>query len=634
MEYRVEFNISAIVIVLFLLLISRIRNQVHSIRTKLVYIIMLYTVLAAVSDLAARNLIQIFPQIPLFIVSTANLLEIFFELNVAAAVFYYNYYLVHPYVHRKINYISGFLMPFYLCLVLLIVNLFYPVLYRMEGMERYDRNGIFLVYLVISLYFLAALLLVVCYREQMDRKQLLSTYFYLAICLCGRVIDLFYPEIPVNNFCLSLADAILMFNIQDMEEMREIETGVFNRGCFKEDVVCRNEENRPFCLLYLYFAGYDDYREILDLEQRKNCQKAVKEILGAVCREGIGYYLSDEVFAVLYEGGREEAAQKEAQVFLELMAARFPVNMDSGVAGHTVLMNCPEELETLEDILSVADFLVNQMKYYPVQQIPKEKIEIQKQNRKVQLGKRILEILQNNAYEICYQPIYDRKRKLIAGACASMRFASKEQAAEVENYGHLQGAMLLEDKLFEDVCEMIQKSDTISDGKEFIEVAFSDVQFMQGDFVEKILNTMKKHEVEPERIRLCITEPVLASMNGAIEKNLRELADAGISFSLVNYGKGQSNFDRLNHLSFDTVEFDDRLVSTDEFDSREKEIILNAQMEALHRFGKKIRVYIGENENPAAKQLSSDFIRGEAIPAEQFAAMLQKQTAIRAMHLL
>jgi EAL domain-containing protein (putative c-di-GMP-specific phosphodiesterase class I) len=155
---------------------------------------------------------------------------------------------------------------------------------------------------------------------------------------------------------------------------------------------------------------------------------------------------------------------------------------------------------------------------------------------------------------------------------------------------------------------------------------------MQGDFVEKILATLKRYGIQPERIRLCITEPVLASMNTMIENNLHCLAEAGISFSLVNYGTGQSNFDRLNRLTFDTVEFDDKLMSKADFDDKEKEIILTAQLEALHRFGKKIRIYIDEQEdNSLAKQLSSDYVRGMAVPEEQFAAMLQKQTAIRAM---
>lgn len=634
MEYRMEFNISAIVVIFFLLLISRIRSQIHSIRTRLVYIIMFYTVLAAVSELIALNLIQVFPQMPVWIASIANMLGFVSVLNMAVVLFYYNYYLVHPYVHRKINYVSGFLMPFYLCLILLFVNLFCPVFYRLEGVQRQELNWIYLIHAVLLLYFLAALFMVIYYREQLDGKKLLAAYVYLGICIGGRVMDLFYPEIPFSNFCFSLAVAVIIMNIQDADEMLDIETGAFNRGCFKEEVICRNEEKRPFCLLYLYLAGYEDYLELLDAEKRESCQENLKEILGMSCREGTCYRLSGEVFAMLYEKGRVQAAQKEGELFLELLEERFPASMDSGIMGHTVLMNCPEDLEMLEDMLSVADFLVSQLKYYPEAQIPKEKIEIQKQNRKVQLGKRILEILQDNAYEICYQPVYDRERKLITGACARVRFADRIETDDVENYGQLQGVMLLEDRMFEDICEMIQKSDAISTGKEFIEVAFSDIQFMQGDFVEKILNTLKKYGVEPERIRLCITEPVLASMNAVIEKNLHKLANAGISFSLVNYGKGQSNFDRLNRLSFDTVEFDDRLVSTGEFDSRQKEIILNAQLEALHRFGKKIRVYIGGDENPVARQLSSDFIRGEAVPEEQFVAMLQKQSAIRAMHLL
>jgi EAL domain-containing protein (putative c-di-GMP-specific phosphodiesterase class I) len=539
-------------------------------------------------------------------------------------------------MHGRLDHKSPFFIPYYGICLLLCINLFYPACFRIgDDLIRRDYAGIYVIFAIEIIYNISAFIMLARHKEQVNQKKRFATYFYLLILLFGKIAENIWQDIPVVNFCISTVLAIIILNIQDTEEMLDEEIKVFNQGCFKEDIIWRIADKKKFHLLYLYFSGLSDYQEVLAKEEKDGFFKKLLDILYKTSNGKACYRLTQEVFVVLYEEEDEKRMKKSSKEFLYAAREYFSSEEDTGIVPRVCMMSHPEELETMEDMLSAAEYLADQLKYYPDEVIPAAKVEIQKQNQRVQLGKRILEILQDNAYEICYQPVYDRKKKVITGACARVRLHDENaQNYEdyVETYGRLQGVLMFEDQMFADVCEMIQKSDTISNGKEFIEVAFSDAQFMQGDFVEKILSTIQHYGVMPERIRLCITEPVLASMNTMIENNLHRLAEAGISFSLVNYGTGQSNFDRLNRLTFDTVEFDDKLVSKTDFDDKEKEIILTAQLEALHRFGKKIRIYIDEQEeNPLAKQLSSDYVRGMAVPEEQFAAMLQKQTAIRAM---
>jgi EAL domain-containing protein (putative c-di-GMP-specific phosphodiesterase class I) len=634
--YRLEFNVSAIILVIFLYFISRIKYQVFNVRTKLLYIMLCCNGIAALAGIVAYNGPGFFPGMPKAVVTAAVNLEILLQSSVSVGIFYYNYYLIRPYMHGRLDHKSPFFMPYYVICILLCINIFYPVCFTVGGdLLRQDLPGIYAIFAIKMIYNVSTFIMMVRHKEQVNQKKRLATYFYLLILLGGKLAGSVWPDIPALNFCISTALAIIILNIQDTEEMLDEEIKVFNQGCFKEDVIWRIGDKKQFHLLYLYFSGLSDYREVLPQEKRTAFFKKLLDILYKTSNGKACYRLTPEVFAVLYEENDKKLMQKSSGEFLHAAKAYFSAEEDTGIVPRVCMMSHPKDLETMEDMLSVGEYLTNQLKYYPDEVIPVEKVEIQKQNKRVQLGKRILEILQNNAYEICYQPVYDRKKKMITGACARVRLHDENmQNYEdyVEDYGRLQGVLMFEDRMFEDVCEAIQKSNAISNGKEFIEVAFSDAQFMQGDFVEKILGTLERYGVQPERIRLCITEPVLASMNTVIENNLHRLAEAGISFSLVNYGTGQSNFDRLNRLTFDTVEFDDRLVSKADFDDKEKEIILTAQLEALHRFGKKIRIYIDEKEdNPIAKQLSSDYVRGMAVPEEQFAAMLQKQTAILAM---
>jgi len=633
--YRAEYNLSAIVIVGFLFLIVYIRHQLMNVRMELLYAMMAGTVLSALADLAVYS---IFPNmdapVSIHVVMMVNYIGMLTYFAVPVGLFFYNYHIIYPYLKGRLNFASFYFWPYYGLAVLLTVNLYSPILYVVsDGRPVGSMPGICVIVFVVFFYLAMTITVVLRHAEQISGRKLFATLTYLIMYFVGGFLWFQYPEVMANNFIVSLVLTMVVLNLQDEREMLDEEMEVLNRGCFQEIISSRIARKQHFYLLYLYMAGLGEYLDTVSLEKRQGLFESFVDVVKHSCHERPVFRIAGEVFVVFYDSAEKQYAMKDGESFLLQIKLALVQELETGIMPHISILSYPMDLETLEDMLAAAEFMMRQLKYDPESVLPSQRIAIQKHNQKVQLGKQILEILQKNDYEICYHPIYNTKNNTILGACAKVHLRGTKNAtgmnSYIAEYGRLQGFLMLEDKMFRDVCETIQKSDLISDGSAFIEVSFSDMQFMQGNFVDKVLGTLHEFGISAKRIRLCITEPVLASMNVAIEENLRALADAGIAFSLVNYGAGQSNFDRLNRFSFDTVEFDEELVNSSGFDVHEKEIILRAQREALHRFGKKIRIYT--EERGLAERLSSDYTRGKAVSEEVFAAMLQKQTAIQAM---
>jgi EAL domain-containing protein (putative c-di-GMP-specific phosphodiesterase class I) len=89
-----------------------------------------------------------------------------------------------------------------------------------------------------------------------------------------------------------------------------------------------------------------------------------------------------------------------------------------------------------------------------------------------------------------------------------------------------------------------------------IAVNVSARQFKQADFVEQVLEVLRKTRANPNRLKLELTESMLLdNIDNVIEK-MRSLRDVGIGFSLDDFGTGYSSLSYLKRLPFDQLKID------------------------------------------------------------------------------
>lgn len=100
-------------------------------------------------------------------------------------------------------------------------------------------------------------------------------------------------------------------------------------------------------------------------------------------------------------------------------------------------------------------------------------------------------------------------------------------------------------------------------------INISPKQFGQADFVKQIINAIEHFEVNPNRVKLEITESLLLDdRNAAIEK-MKLLKEKGVRLSLDDFGTGYSSLSYLKHLPLNQLKIDQsfvRRVDTDPVD--------------------------------------------------------------------
>lgn len=81
-------------------------------------------------------------------------------------------------------------------------------------------------------------------------------------------------------------------------------------------------------------------------------------------------------------------------------------------------------------------------------------------------------------------------------------------------------------------------------------------QFHQHDFVDKVLSLLKHTGANPQRLKLELTESLMALDIREISQKMSKLREHGVGFSLDDFGTGYSSLSYLRHLPMDQLKID------------------------------------------------------------------------------
>jgi diguanylate cyclase (GGDEF)-like protein/PAS domain S-box-containing protein len=91
-------------------------------------------------------------------------------------------------------------------------------------------------------------------------------------------------------------------------------------------------------------------------------------------------------------------------------------------------------------------------------------------------------------------------------------------------------------------------------------VNVSAIQFHQDNFVEQVLATIARHDINPTRLKLELTESMLVENINGIISIMEALSKIGISFSLDDFGTGYSSLQYLKKLPLNQLKIDQSFV--------------------------------------------------------------------------
>jgi EAL domain-containing protein (putative c-di-GMP-specific phosphodiesterase class I) len=163
-----------------------------------------------------------------------------------------------------------------------------------------------------------------------------------------------------------------------------------------------------------------------------------------------------------------------------------------------------------------------------------------------------------------------------------------------------------------------------------VSVNLSAKQLRQADFVSRVTDVLRETGLQPARLKLEISEPVLMDEPDLNIPVVRELADLGVQVQVDDFGTGSFSLNYLSRFQVDTLKID-RSFMTNLGDHTDRSSAVQAIITLAHDLGIKVVAVGIETAQQSARLITLRCERGQGylysqpVAAEEAAALLRVQ---------
>ncbi len=384
-------------------------------------------------------------------------------------------------------------------------------------------------------------------------------------------IQLSHSEVP----------PIYLANVQNISERKVTEnnllflanhdslTGLFNRNMYLSKLNEAIEQcKRTDTLMAVLFLDLDGFKYINDTMGHDTGDKLIKETAKRLSdsvrnTDIVSRMGGDEFTAILTNIKHTNDIITVAEKIIHNISAPCELN------GHHIQTTCSlgitvypfTDADNAYTLTKQADTAMYQAKDMGKNTYSFYAAALAQQERNLrQLEKDLATALDNNEFEVYFQPKVNLESRNIFGAEALIRWPSKEYP----NISPADFIPILEssDKIKQ--VDMWVLKETCSRLKEWLKINpdlvvsinLSAKHFSSETLVENIKQVLQDTGVPAQSLEIEITEGVLISKTQHAEKILRELKATGFNLSLDDFGSGYSSLSYLKQLPIDRLKID------------------------------------------------------------------------------
>ena len=559
-RYNLNFDICAAVLDCVLLLSLLLRKNTRSRKVQIFASALLMMFITAVCEFGTGALQNLGARYPDPILTGLTVIAHFGFVMVEFFIVLYLVTLTGKIHQLKRWYLALFSIPE---MVLIAAIFFLGVSGRFRSYDifgdRTQRMVAILYLAVIGLYAVYCLWLLLRYRHVV-RQEFIYIFSFYAGFLVSFALEVALPYMRVSLFVQSMFMICCFLLLGNGEELQEPETGLYSRFALRKEINMLYGAGYPSYVLAVKLQGMEHYTTILGSDilgdvmlQIGRWLRGMYEINTSVFRVGTG-----EFAVVMYNSNETEARKLGERIRRRFLGVWSCQDVEVAIPAQVWMTSVPDRASTPEQLFVFVTTPYNS-------NLPQEEIyvadEMKNETRKLEVEKAIRKALENQSFDVYYQPIYDTRCSRIHSAEALVRLTDSElgpispdefipiaeKTGTVSRIGEI---------VFEKVCRFLSEEKPEQFGLQFVEVNLSTVQCMDLGVVERLKSIAKMYNVPPYRINLEITETSVVYSEITMKKVMDLFRDAGFGFSLDDFGTGNANYSYLLNYPFRLIKID------------------------------------------------------------------------------
>ncbi|MNV09060.1 Phytochrome-like protein cph2 [compost metagenome] len=451
-----------------------------------------------------------------------------------------------------------------------------------------------------------------------------------------------YEQLATTQQELLVQYNMLLDNQKHMHRLAYVDalSNLPNRLCLLETM--EKYLKHPGGKFALLFLDSDNFKYINDTLGHKSGDVLIRkasERLQSLMREGdmLSRLGGDEFVIFIKDTEDREAVLNLAERIMRAFRQSFLIGESNLYVSLSIGISFyPEDGETAEQILSNADVAMYRAKEdgkgtYVVY----DKSMHTAFNERMNIEKHLRSAMNNNEFELNYQPQMDIESGFISGFEALIRWNSPS----LGSVSPLSFIKIAEDsRLIIDIGEWVLRESCIfmkgiqdHTGVPYkISVNISIIQLFQNDFIEMVQDSLAVSGLNPSCLELEITESIFMKSFESILGKLQFLKSKGISIALDDFGTGYSSLSYLQQLPISTLKMDKTFIDSLS-EKANSQSFVQSIIQLGHNMGLKV-VAEGVEEviqMDLLKQLGCDKVQGylisRPVPKQAVVELLETQ---------
>ena len=326
----------------------------------------------------------------------------------------------------------------------------------------------------------------------------------------------------------------------------------------------------------LLFLDLDHFKKINDSLGHHIGDELLKEtakrLVSLVREEDVVARLGGDEFVILLPDLSED--QHQAITKAELIAEKVHGILEKPfiIAEHTLHTSTSigvaitdSENDTTDDLMKHADTAMYQAKKEGRGKTSFYQSDMDRWiKQRLQLESDLKRAIELNQLSLFYQPTVDFSTKHIVGAEALLRWYHPRRGyinpEEIITLAEESGLIVsLGQWVLETACHQFNSwQKEMLDMRHFRKLAInvSTLQFKQDDYVDQVIDTIRRYDIDPSSIALELTESIIVDEADTTIEKMQRLRDYGVGIAMDDFGTGYSSLSYLKKLPFSALKID------------------------------------------------------------------------------
>ena len=417
-----------------------------------------------------------------------------------------------------------------------------------------------MVYVCGLIYLVMTFGIIYSKKCTLSSYQKISVQVGMFIWLGSLVVQRIFPTALLSGLGCVLMVLCVYFSFENQRENYDAETMCFNRNAFHRQMAEYYANRKPLSIVNVTLENYERINTMYGHEYGRKAMLCTKEMIDGVLGGSV-FPSRSNTFTVFYSDCEVDCRKLES-LRHALCSYCFP---DAQLEFRISVIDLRKYSNGTDEAYELMRFMKEYGKSSDEVICRLDDSIIEKKVRRDKIDKLLTEAVQNDGFEMVYQPIYSTEQG---------RFRSAEALVRMKNTGDLgfispeEFIPIAEEKgLIMDIGDItlrlvadFAKRRTLTDKLEYIEVNLSGIQACAPELEGRLTKILAEYDIPPTFINLEITETAALDSGEAFDTNVSALRESGFSFSMDDFGTGYSNLSQMNQMRYDLVKMDKSII--------------------------------------------------------------------------